>query len=103
VNLRGLEGHDTPLLKAATIQHLHTSPVSPPDKFGLGWGLQDFDGAPASVHTGSAGAFFAVTIIQPTRDLGAAVFTNAGGDRASAAAADAVKQLIRRFAKVEGK
>jgi CubicO group peptidase (beta-lactamase class C family) len=101
INLRGLQGHDTPLVKPATIRHLHTSPASPPDKYGLGWGLQDFDGAPASVHTGSAGAFYAVTIIQPTRDLGAAVFTNAGGERAAAAASDAVKTLIRQFAKVD--
>lgn len=98
VQLRGLEGRDTPLLKSATIKHMHTSPVSPPDKYGLGWGLQDFDGAPASVHVGSAGMFYAITIIQPTRDLGVAVFANAGGDRAAAAATDAVKALIRRFA-----
>ena len=99
VNLLGLQGRDTPLLKAATIRHLHTSPVAPPDKYGLGWGLQDFDGAPASVHVGSAGTFYAITIIQSSRDLGAAVFVNAGGERAAAAAADAVKALIRRFAK----
>jgi CubicO group peptidase (beta-lactamase class C family) len=98
INLRGLQGHDTPLLKAETIKHLHTSPVTPPDKYGLGWGLQDFDGAPSSVHVGSAGTFYAVTIIQPTRDLGAAVFVNAGAERATAAATDTIKALIRRFA-----
>lgn len=103
INLRGLQGRDTPLLKAATIKHLHMCPVSPPDRYGLGWGLQDFDGAPASVHVGSAGTFYAITIIQPTRDLGVAVFANAGGERATAAATDAVKALIRRFAKVERK
>ena len=103
INLRGLQNRDTPLLKVATVKHLHTSPVSPPDKYGLGWGLQDFDGAPASVHVGSAGTFYAVTIIQPTRDLGVAVFANAGGARATAAATDAVKALIRRFANVGGK
>jgi D-alanyl-D-alanine carboxypeptidase len=102
-NLRGLAGRDTPLLKAATIKHIHTSPATPPDKFGLGWGLQDFDGAPASVHVGSAGAFYAITIIQPTRDLGVAVFANAGGERATKATTDAVKALIRRFARVDGK
>ena len=96
---RGLEGRATPLLKSATIKHLHTSPVSPADNYGLGWGVQDFDGAPASVHVGSAGAFYAITIIHPTRDLGVAVFTNAGGEQAKAAATDAVKTLIRRFAK----
>ena len=103
INLRGLQGHDTQILKAATIKHLHTSPVTPPDKYGLGWGLQDFDGAPASVHVGSAGTFYAVTIIQPTRDLGAAVFVNAGAERATAAGSDTVKALIRRFAAPAGK
>jgi len=98
MHLRGLRGRDTPLLKAATIEHLHTSPASPPDKYGLGWGLQDFDGAPASVHVGSAGTFYAITILQPTRDLGVAVFANAGAKRATAATTDAVKALIQRFA-----
>jgi len=97
LNLQGLEGRDTPLLKSATIKHIHTSPLSPPDKYGLGWGLQDFDGVPASVHNGSAGTFFAVTIIEPTRDLGVAVFANAGGERGTKASTDAVKALIRRF------
>ena len=99
IHLRGLQGRDTPLLEAATIKHLHTSPVTPPDKYGLGWGLQDFDGAPTSVHVGSAGTFYAITIIQPTRDLGVVVFANAGGDRAKAAATDAIKALIPRFAR----
>jgi D-alanyl-D-alanine carboxypeptidase len=103
MNLRGLQGRDTPLLKAATIKHLHTSPASPPDKYGLGWGLQGFDSAPASVHVGSAGTFYAVTIIQPTRDLGVAVFANAGAERATAAATEAVKALIRRFANLSAK
>jgi CubicO group peptidase (beta-lactamase class C family) len=101
LHLQGLQGRDTLLLKAATIKHLHASPVSPPDRFGLGWGLQDVEGAPASVHVGSAGAFYAITILQPTRDLGVAVFANAGGERAAAATKDAIKALIRRFAKVE--
>jgi len=103
VQLRGLQGRDTQLLKAATIKHLHTSPVTPPDKYGLGWGLQDFYEAPASVHVGSAGTFYAITIIQPTRDLGVAVFANAGGERATTASTNAVKELIRRFAKIGGR
>jgi D-alanyl-D-alanine carboxypeptidase len=103
LNLHGLQGRDTPILKAATIRHLHTSPAIPPDKYGLGWGLQDFEGAPASVHVGSAGTFYAVTILQPSRDLGAAVFVNAGAERAVAAATDTIKALIRRFAPAPAK
>ena len=99
MNLKGLEGRDTPLLRPATIRHMHTSPVSPPDKYGLGWGLQDFDGTPSSVHVGSAGNFYAVTIIQQARDLGVAVFVNAGAERSTAAANDAIKALIQRFAR----
>jgi CubicO group peptidase (beta-lactamase class C family) len=103
VHLRGLEGRDTALLKAATIKHLHSSPVSPADNFGLGWGLQDVDSAPSSVHVGSAGAFVAITILQPTRDLGVAVFTNAGGERSEKAVKEAAKELIRRFAAAASK
>jgi len=98
LNLRGLEGHDTPLLRAATIKRLHTSPVTPADSFGLGWGIQEFDGAAARVHVGSAGAFLAVTMLQPTRDLGVAVFANAGGERADKVTKDALKALVRRYA-----
>ena len=50
------------------------------------------------MHVGSAGAFIAITILQPTRDFGVAVFANAGGDRAKAASTDAIKALIHRFA-----
>ncbi|HEY3130673.1 MAG TPA: serine hydrolase domain-containing protein [Acidobacteriota bacterium] len=98
LHLRGLEGRDTPLLRAATIKRLHASPVTPRDNFALGWGIQEVDGAPTSVHVGSAGAFLAVTILQPTRDLAVAVFANAGGDRADKATKDALKTLIRRYA-----
>jgi CubicO group peptidase (beta-lactamase class C family) len=98
LNLRGLEGRDTPFLRSATIKRLHVSPVTPPDNFALGWGIQDFDGTPASVHVGSAGAFMAVTMLQPTRDLAVAVFANAGGKRADKASKDTLKALIRRYA-----
>ncbi len=98
LNLRGLEGHDTSLLRAATIKRLHTSPVAPGDDFALGWGIQEFDNAPARVHVGSAGAFFAVTMLQPTRDLAVAVFANAGGERADTAAKEVLITLVRRYA-----
>jgi CubicO group peptidase (beta-lactamase class C family) len=98
LNLRGLEGRDTTLLRAETIKRLHTSPVTPGDNFALGWGIQEFDGAPARAHVGSAGAFYAVTILQPTRDLAVAVFANAGGERADKATKEALKGLVRRYA-----
>jgi CubicO group peptidase (beta-lactamase class C family) len=82
---------------------LHTPPVSPGDNFALGWGVQEFDGALASVHVGSAGAFYTVTIVQPTRDLAVAVFANGGGERAAAATKDVLKTLVRRYATAVGK
>jgi D-alanyl-D-alanine carboxypeptidase len=99
LNLRGLEGRDTILLRAETIKRLHTSPVTPGDNFALGWGvIQEFAGAPARAHVGSAGAFYAVTILQPTRDLAVAVFANAGGERADTATKEALKALVQRYA-----
>ena len=94
LHLRGLAGRDTPLLRATTIARLHASPAG--DRFALGWGVQEFVGAPASAHVGSAGAFYAVTVLLPTRDLAVAVFANAGGDRAATAARDALRALARR-------
>ena len=103
LHLRGLEGRDTTLLRAATIKRLHVSPVTPADNFALGWGRQDFEGAPTSAHVGSAGAFYAVTVLQPTRDLAVAVFANAGGERAAAASKEALKALVRRYTTPAGK
>jgi CubicO group peptidase (beta-lactamase class C family) len=98
LNLRGLQGRDTTLLRAETIKRLHTSPVTPGDNFAHGWGVQEFDGAPARAHVGSAGAFYCVAILQPTRDLAVAVFANAGGERADKATKEALKALVRRYA-----
>lgn len=97
LHLRGLEGRDAPLLHAATIKRLHVSPVTPGDKFALGWGVQEFDGALASVHVGSAGTFYAVTMLQPSHDLAVAVFANAGGERANTAVKETLKALVRRY------
>src|SRR5207247_1750555 len=56
LHLRGLEGRDG-LLKADTIKRLHTRVD---DKVALGWGVVELEGALASVHSGSAGTFYAV-------------------------------------------
>ena len=43
------------------------------DKTALGWGVQELvEGATASVHTGSAGMFYAVVALWPSRDLAVA-------------------------------
>lgn len=93
LHLRGLEGRDG-LLAANTIKHLHT-PVD--EKFALGWGVIDLEGAPASVHSGSAGTFYAVVAIWPSRDLAVAVFASAGGDRAAKACGQFLRAMAHRY------
>src|SRR5207248_3783229 len=56
-------------------------PISPRDKMGFGWKISDFRGDSASFHTGSADTFYAIATLVPSRDIGVAVFANAGGER----------------------
>ncbi len=91
-HLRGLAGVDG-ALKAGTVAFMHT----PAGKAGLGWGIRDYDGAKASVHSGSAGSYYAVTILIPSRNLGVAVLLNAGGERADAACSEAAKKFLAQF------
>ena len=91
-HLRGLAGTDG-VLKASTVKVMHT----PAGKAGLGWGVREFDGVLASVHSGSAGSYYAVTILTPSRNLGVAVFVNSGGERATAACSEAAKKFLAQF------
>jgi D-alanyl-D-alanine carboxypeptidase len=91
-HLKGLEGKPGKLLSATTVKRLHTSPLQ--DKFALGWGIQLVDGVPSSVHNGSAGTFYAVVAVQPSRDTAIAVVANSGGDRAGTGCAATLKALL---------
>lgn len=91
-NLRGLEGMDTPILKARTIRELHKPVGNGP--YALGWHTQDFAGASSSVHAGANGDFFALTIIKPTRDLAVIILTNDGADETEDQAATFVKEVV---------
>lgn len=93
LHLRGLEGHDG-VLKSSTIRHLHTRVD---EKTALGWGVQEFEGAIASVHSGSAGTFYAIVALWPSRDLAVAVFANAGDERADAACIEVLKAAAHRY------
>lgn len=90
-NLQGLEGQDTPILKASTIRELH-KPVDGP--YALGWHSQDFAGAPSSAHAGGNGEFYALVVIQPERDLAVVLLTNDGGDEVENQASAFLKVLI---------
>ncbi len=91
-NLRGLEGMDTEILRADTISQLHKPVGDGP--YGLGWHTQEFAGASSSVHAGGNGDFFALTVIQPSRDLALIVLTNDGADETEDQAAAFLKQVI---------
>ena len=95
-HLKGLEGKPGKLLSAETIKRLHTSPLQ--DKFALGWGVQQVNGVPSSVHTGSAGTFYAVVAVQPDRDTAVAVVANSDGDRSGTGCAAALRQLLAQYA-----
>jgi CubicO group peptidase (beta-lactamase class C family) len=88
LHLRGLKGRDD-VLKAATIQELHTRGSA------MGWSVVARDGVESHEHSGSYAAYVAFTTLQPERDLAIGVFTNAGGDQALK---DAVARLAFRIA-----
>ncbi len=95
--LRGLAGRETPLLPAVFVRRLHTPPAAG-ERLAMGWGLQPTrSGDTASVHAGSAGAYFALTMVRPRRDVAIAVMINAGGDRAERAAREALRILSGRY------
>lgn len=94
LHLLGLRGQPQ-LLDADSFARLHT-PLC--DGFALGWGVQEWEGARTSVHTGSAETFFVIVALQPERDFGAAAAVNAAGEHAEAAAVEVVRQLIRAHA-----
>jgi CubicO group peptidase (beta-lactamase class C family) len=80
-HLRGLRGVDG-LLKAATVKELHTpiAPVDTSNGYAAGWGVAIRDGVETHGHSGSGGAYIAITAIQPARDFAIAFLTNIGGD-----------------------
>jgi CubicO group peptidase (beta-lactamase class C family) len=90
MHLRGLRGASA-LVSPETFRHLHT----PDEGYAYGWGVQQFEGATASVHSGSADTFYAVVVLQAERDLAVATVTNAAGERAQKAAVELTRELVQ--------
>jgi CubicO group peptidase (beta-lactamase class C family) len=80
LHLRGLRGHDD-VLKATTIQQLHTRgvPINPSMGFAMGWSVMPRGGVESHEHVGSYGAYVAYATIQASRDVAVGAFTNLGG------------------------
>lgn len=102
LHLAGLAGRDG-LLKASSIQHLHTGSIPQPhdatDTYAPGWFLREFDGTLAHWFTGSTETFFSRVIMLPERDIAVAVLTNAGSETANAATREAAMELLQIYRK----
>jgi len=82
LHLAGLENIDGSVLSAADIQRLHR----PMLKYSCGWHEELIDGVPTSWHRGTCDTFDTFVLLQPSRDIGVIVFTNADGDNNAAGA-----------------
>ena len=90
MHMGGLQG--TPgLVSADTFRRLHT----PDEGFAYGWGVQQFEGATTSVHSGSADTFYAVVVLQAERDLAVATVANAADERARRAVVELTRELVQ--------
>lgn len=96
MHLKGMRGESTSFLSAVTIQRLHTA--SHDDQYALGWEVSRIGGVPSSVHNGSAGSFYAIVALQPSRDEGVVVVLNSSGERSWDAADTVLNGLLARYA-----
>jgi D-alanyl-D-alanine carboxypeptidase len=82
LHLAGLEDIDGGALSAADIQRLHR----PVLEYSSGWHEELIDDVPTSWHRGTCDTFDTFVLLQPSRDIGVIIFTNADGDDAAAKA-----------------
>jgi D-alanyl-D-alanine carboxypeptidase len=82
LHLAGLENIDGSVVSAADIQRLHQPVLA----YSCGWHEELIDGVPTSWHRGTCDTFDTFVLLQPSRDIGVIVFTNADGDDVAAKA-----------------
>lgn len=88
-HLRGLRGTSS-YLTAASVKTLHT----PVEGYALGWGVEDHAATGRiSVHAGSVGTYYGMTIVMPERNRAVAVFCNCYSESAAAHIGQLVKVL----------
>jgi hypothetical protein len=92
LHLAGLENIDGAVLSAAEIQRLHQPVLA----YSCGWHEELIDGIPTSWHRGTCDTFDTFVLLQPSRDIGVIVFTNADGDDLAA------KALFAEMLKIAG-
>ena len=91
-HLRGLQGKEGQFLSVETVHKLHSSAIK--DKYAMGWGISPVNGVISSSHTGSAGSFYVVVVLQPDRDVAVAVVANSDGKRSQASVTRVLKALL---------
>jgi CubicO group peptidase (beta-lactamase class C family) len=92
--LRGERGSGV-LLKPETYKSLHTPRFGGNYAFGWGVASRAWAGGVVFQHSGSNTMNFCVVWIAPERDFAVLAVTNQGGDKAAAAADEAVSELIK--------
>jgi CubicO group peptidase (beta-lactamase class C family) len=92
LHLAGLESVDGSVLSAVDIQRLH----QPMLEYSSGWHEELIDGVPTSWHRGTCDTFDTFVLLQPSRDIGVIIFTNADGDELAA------KALFAEMLKIAG-
>ena len=80
LHLQGLEGEDGAILSSAVIKRLHQPVLA----YSCGWHEEVVDGVQTSWHRGTCDTFDTFVFLQPSRNIGVIVFTNADGDNAEA-------------------
>jgi len=95
LHLAGLENIDGSVLSAMDIQRLHQPVLA----YSCGWHEELIDGVPTSWHRGTCDTFDTFVLLQPSRNIGVIVFTNADGDDAAAKALfDEMPRLAASYA-----
>ncbi len=97
LHLAGERGEDR-LLKAATLQRLHTPPSGGTYAAGWGTGTRPWAGGPILTHAGSNTMNYAVVWLAPAKNVGFMVTTNVGGDAAQKQTDAALGPLIQKYA-----
>lgn len=76
LQLAGLEGKEGATLSSTMIKRLHQPVLA----YSCGWHEEPVDGVQTSWHRGTCDTFDAFVFLQPSRDIGIILFTNADGD-----------------------
>lgn len=92
LNLKGLKGQSN-VLKPETFEFLHYGRES----YAMGWGNSKKDGKERSMHSGSAGTFFCITMIDRKSGQAFIVFTNIGGSLAQQGTQLLLKRLMELY------